>query len=199
MPGQTLHGLPYPLPTDQVSEGAADMRALAEAVDGSTQIPLLNAGANLRLPLYGGELAILIFDQNEWHGTETVFGLARGWATAWALAPPVLLTQDDFGAAWAVPGGDFRNDPQCWFNIPVAGGLNGSYALQQRSDVLADLRLASTGGIGVTFSGLGTGMVGYRWTGPGGPGGAIYLQTFSPGGHNLTQRCLKMTVHLVVP
>jgi len=34
MPGSTtLLALPYPLPTDQVSEGAADMQALAQAID----------------------------------------------------------------------------------------------------------------------------------------------------------------------
>lgn len=33
MPGLTPHGLPYPLPTEPVAEGAAAIRSLAEAVD----------------------------------------------------------------------------------------------------------------------------------------------------------------------
>jgi hypothetical protein len=33
MPGTTPHGLPYPLPTEPVAEGAAAIRALAEAAD----------------------------------------------------------------------------------------------------------------------------------------------------------------------
>ena len=40
MPGNTIHGLPYPLPTDQVSAGAGDIRALAEAVDAGAQLPV---------------------------------------------------------------------------------------------------------------------------------------------------------------
>jgi len=33
MANQTPHGLPYPLPTDPLSAGAADIRALAEALE----------------------------------------------------------------------------------------------------------------------------------------------------------------------
>ena len=39
MPGNTPRKYPYPLPTDQVSEGASDIRALAEAVDADVAIP----------------------------------------------------------------------------------------------------------------------------------------------------------------
>jgi hypothetical protein len=59
MPGSTPNRqLPYPLPTDQVSAGASDIRALAEAVDvelatiqyGTTYVQMVNGQARVDFP-----------------------------------------------------------------------------------------------------------------------------------------------------
>ena len=60
MPSQTPRGLPYPLPTDPVSHGADDIRALAEAVDPRlAEVPSAFRGQGLvTLPEGDGQMRI---------------------------------------------------------------------------------------------------------------------------------------------
>jgi hypothetical protein len=97
MPANTPNlGLPYPLPTDQVSEGASDIQALAEAVDpilaNSVDAPGV---AGERWRLYGG----LIGPFNI--GAGQVLDKGVSYPVAFAAAPFVVAT-GEMGATGAM-------------------------------------------------------------------------------------------------
>jgi hypothetical protein len=107
MPAQTpVHGLPYPLPTDPVSAGANDIRALAEAID-----PMLVGAA-------GDPGAILL-------GAATQIGGAAfgGWNALQSGPPQQIMPSFAVLAALFGPG---RRFTQCrWIASISCDSING--------------------------------------------------------------------------
>jgi hypothetical protein len=115
MPGSTgRYRLPYPLPTDQVSAGASDIRALAEALDAALAIlGKVNADGTLAYASPGSGLASIMdpagpgFYQLSWAtpiATPLLFGSDLGGqaaAVSFAVLSPTLANVQVGGNGWA--------------------------------------------------------------------------------------------------
>ena len=121
-------GLPYPLASDPVAQGAAAIQALAQALNTPFgTLPLLTAAGGLRMPAYEGEWALITFATATWRCDLPAYGLAYGSVSLrqWIFASgPVVLSHTTPGAQAINPAGVAIVDPDAY--IWIAGGTPGA-------------------------------------------------------------------------
>lgn len=131
MPNTPTWSLPYPSPTDPVAQGAADIRALSEAVD-ARLTQLQNAHRTSRLygtmPAIGGALL-------------PVSNLAVAHDDLAALVPPARIRPA------AGYGTHFLVTADVWFGGATgSGGVRAELRSYTAADVLRDLHIAASDG-----------------------------------------------------
>jgi len=149
MPANTPNGLPYPLPTEPVAEGAQAIRNLAEAVDSTILAPPRRPA-----PLIGGWQHVGVTLDGQWHWFGDASASDHNYFPGFFLDPAEfgpgrLYTQVRFvgtivcdagngSQAWSIhlstPRAWFEGGPQAPFSYTLA--LNGGGAPPAGQQVL---------------------------------------------------------------
>jgi len=205
-------GLPYPQPTDPVSAGAANIQALAQAIDSSTKIvsiktPVVTVGPNageMRPPAYEGEIVCLWFWGGYFNSGGSAMAFAKGlnpdnaglhW---WVLGGPVIIGAG--AEADLALGAGTTNDPSAQIPLPkwMMGYLAGAFALKSG---IVDAIVTDSAAHSSYWSsnGRGTPFVYIRSLHNTQLAGTVFLQYYAAAGATVGNRRLQVEIMKVIP
>jgi len=189
--------LPYPQPTDPVAQGAANIQALATAVDNAKlfgPVAQLTANASLRRPAAAGEIALITFSAADWHSHPTALCLAAGtMPQTWQMiGTPTFLYGNP--AAFAIANNVSTFDPEIYFDIPTGIQVSSGWVTAAFSPAaLCDGAITPQSGNDWPITGSGIRQPAYTMLRPqwGGFSVRIGLRYFGAA-QNITMRSIMM-------